>query len=341
MATAVDTRAKLLELLNGGHEPTFDDLRRQLAVQSDRHLRRLLGQLREAGVPLQEKRVGRVKRFYIPEEQRQLEARPLKLTEDQVFALTVAAEAARSMLEPTPLGEPLLEAFAQLLSNLSSQVHTFEPEALRQHWHFGATPTAAIDPAMFRAISHAVEECRCIKIDYLTASTGAFSKGRLVDPLAIAVKGGTWLMVAYCHTRQRVLDFAFAGIQRVELCDPEVENAYFTRPEGFDAEMHFRDRFGALSGDEVHEVRIHVEAAKAEYFRRKFYHPTQQIETTLPDGRIIVSFEVSGLDEIRSFLLGWGSGITVVEPPALVERIREEALAIAAKYGEPVGTSAN
>lgn len=313
-------------------------MRRLLSVQSDRHMRRLIGQLRESGVPLLEKRVGRIKRFYIPEEQRQLEARPLKLTEDQVFALTVAAEAARSMFEPTPLGDPLREAFSQLLSNLSSQIHTFEPDALRQHWHFGAAPSAAIDPTMFRSISHAVEECRTIRIDYLTASTGRFSKDRLVNPLAVAVQAGTWLMVAYCHTRRKVLDFAFAGIHRVELCDPEVETAYFTRPEGFDAELHFRDRFGALSGDEVHEVRIRVEAAKAEYFRRKNYHPTQQIETTLPDERIIVSYEVAGLDEIRSFLLGWGSGITVLEPPALVDRVREEALAIAGRYSDVVAT---
>lgn len=334
MATAADTRARLLELLNSGHEPTFDDLRRLLGVQSDRHMRRLISQLRESGVPLEEKRAGRVKRFFIPEDQRQLEARPLRLTEDQVFALTVAAEAARSMLEPTPLGEPLREAFSALLSNLSSQVHTFEPESLGRHWHFGATPTVAIDPSMFRAISRAVEECRSVRIDYLTASTGSFSTGRLVDPLAVAVQGGTWLMVAYCHTRQRILDFALAGIHRVELCDPEAENAYFMRPENFDAALHFRDRFGALSGDEVHEVRIRVEAPKAEYFRRKNYHPTQQIETTEDDGRIIVSYEVSGLDEIRSFLLGWGSGITVLEPAELVARVREEALAVADRYAE-------
>jgi predicted DNA-binding transcriptional regulator YafY len=333
VATAADTRNRLLELLNAGHEPTFEDLRRLLGVQSDRHMRRLLAQLRDAGVPLVERRVGRHKRFSIPEEQRQLEARPLRLTEDQVFALTVAAEAARSMFEPTPLGEPLREAFGELLSNLSSQVHTFEPESLRRHWHFGATQGVAIDPVMFRTISRAVEECRRIRIDYLTASTGSFTAGRLVDPLSVAVQGGTWLLVAYCHMRQKIVDFAIAGIQRVELCDPDRENAYFSRPETFDAELHFRDRFGALSGDEVHEVRIRVEAAKAEYFRRKQYHPTQQIETTEPDGRIIVSFEVSGLREIQSFLLGWGSGITVLEPAELALAVRDEALAIAERYG--------
>jgi predicted DNA-binding transcriptional regulator YafY len=334
--TSADTRTRLLELLNAGHEPTFEDLRRLLGVQSDRHMRRLIGQLRESGVPLVERRVGRHKRFFIPEEQRQLEARPLTLTEDQVFALTVAAEAARSMLEPTPLGEPLREAFSELLSNLSSQVHTFEPESLRRHWHFGTTPTVAIDPAMFRTISRAVEECRRIRIDYLTASTGSFTKGRLVDPLAVAVQGGTWLLVAYCHMRQRVVDFALAGIQRLEMLDPDTEPAYFSRPDSFDAELHFRDRFGALSGDEVHEVRIRVEASKAEYFRRKNYHPTQQIEATEEDGKIVVSFEVAGLTEIRSFLLSWGAGITVLEPAELVVQMREEAQAIAERYASDV-----
>lgn len=332
MATTLDTRARLLELLNSGHEPTFEDLRRLLGVQSDRHMRRLVGQLRSSGIPLMERRVGRVKRFYISEEHRQLEARPLTLTEDQVFALTVAAEAARAMFEPTPLGEPLREAFGALLSNLSSQVHTFEPETMRQHWHFGATPTVAIEPSMFRTISRAVEECRRVRIDYLTASTGSFSKGRLVDPLAVAVQGGTWLMVAYCHMRRRILDFALAGIQGIELLDPDVEAAFFTRPEDFDPELHFRDRFGALSGDAIHEVRILVEAHKAEYFRRKLYHPTQQIESTDDRGRIVVSFEVSGLAEIQSFILGWGSGLTVMEPEELAASVRDEALAMAERY---------
>jgi hypothetical protein len=46
----------------------------------------------------------------------------------------------------------------------------------------------------------------------------------------------------------------------------------------------------------------------------------------------VVSYDVAGLEEIRSFVQSWGVGVTVLEPKELVERIRGEAVEIGKRY---------
>jgi predicted DNA-binding transcriptional regulator YafY len=46
-----------------------------------------------------------------------------------------------------------------------------------------------------------------------------------------------------------------------------------------------------------------------------------------------VSFEMPGLESITSFLLSWGSSVTVLEPPELVDRIQSEVQQLADRYG--------
>lgn len=313
-------------VLNAGAELTFEKLCEAAGVLSARHMRRILRELREEGFDIQEKRVGRFKVFMIPEEKREVVARPLHLSEDQVLSLLIAAEAALPTLEVSPLGEPLRTAIAGLIDSVAAEVQTFEPGAVRAHWHFGPGQSAPFDPKFFRMISKAIEDCRRIRIDYTTASSGMMAQGRLVDPLTVAVQAGTWMLVAYCHLRRKIIDFALAGISKVEVC-----NEAFIRPDDYDPELHFRDRFGALSGDKVWTVRILVDPDKAIYFKRKFYHPTQQIEERRQDG-VVVSYEVAGLEEIRSFIESWGKAVTVLEPLELAAMVRDDAAAVLASY---------
>ena len=313
-------------LLNDGNQPTVDELAAELSV-SARHIRRLITLLRERKIPVRERRDGRSKRYYLyPEDQRRSTA-AIDLTEEEILALTVAASAARATLASTPLGEPINRAFGELLKKLGSEVRSFDSESQSVHWHFGDTPHVEIDPVIFRALAAAIDECRTVRIDYLTASTGEFTRERPVDPYAMAVRGGSWMLVAYCHKRRKVLDFALAGISGVLLSE-----TFFIRQAGFDIDRHFAGRFKALSGNRTHRVRLQVEPHKAAYFQRKRYNASQVIEQQLPDGSLIVSFDVAGLEEIRSFVQSWGPGVMALDPPELVLKIREELAELAAKY---------
>ncbi|PKN28375.1 MAG: hypothetical protein CVU64_13560 [Deltaproteobacteria bacterium HGW-Deltaproteobacteria-21] len=52
------------------------------------------------------------------------------------------------------------------------------------------------------------------------------------------------------------------------------------------------------------------------------------------DGSIIFEAEVAGTDEIRFWVMNWGSKAEVLEPASLKEEVRAEAEAIMSMYSE-------
>lgn len=330
--TAAET---LLRLLRRGERLTQAEAKGRLGLESKRHVRRLIAKLREEGIEVQETRRGRKKEYFLAPADQGPEGLPVDLTNRQMLALVVAAEAARSALGPTPLSEPLAEAAGELIGRAAPHVLTFEPEAERSRWHFGEAPSAELDPKVFETLNRAAGEQRSVRVDYYTASTGRFWEGRKIDPLVLATPAGSWLCVAYCHEREALRDFSLVGIKDIVLCDPEAEAAYFTPPEDFDPELYFRDRFGALDGDAVYTVRLLVEPGRAPYFRRKRYHPTQQIEEApaeRADGRMVVSYEVAGLEGVAPWVRSWGPGVKVLAPAKLAKRIVQDAKATRKRY---------
>lgn len=302
---------------------------------SVRQVRRLVRQLRDEDVPVQERQRGREKEYFLEEEDRRPHDFPIDLSEQQILALVVAAEAARSALRPTPLSEPLNAALDALLDRIAPHnLFTFNPEEAPAHWHFGDAPSVDLDPEVFGILAQAVDRKRSVLIDYHTASTGRFSTDRKIDPLVMAVPGGSWLCAAYCHEREQVLDFNLVGIKAIRWCDPEGKDDDFDPPTGFDPELHFKGRFSAVSGDESYFVRLLVEPDRAPYFRRKKYHPTQQIMDERADGRLVVSYDVDGLEEIGAWVRSWGAGVKVLAPPELAAQIAADAATTQARYAE-------
>jgi predicted DNA-binding transcriptional regulator YafY len=256
------------------------------------------------------------------------------LSERQTLALLVAAEAARPTLRPTPLAEPLQTVGEHLAERLAPHVTSFDPEVQPQRWHFDSAGASTFEPEVFEVLQRAIREQRSVRMEYVTASTGERHARRRIDPLLLAAAGTSWLVVAYCHKREGVRDFALAGIERVWPCDPaeDTGSVYFDPPAGFDAELHFKGRFSAMSGDEAHVVRLLAEPEAARYFRRKRYHPTQQIEEERPDGRAVVSFEASSLKEVAAFVRSWGTGVRVLAPQTLARQMAADARAVAQRY---------
>lgn len=318
---------RLLHLLNAGHELTQTQISDRLGV-SDRQARRLIEKMRNQGIEVREKRSGRYKIYYLDPEDREVSpGEAMHFEERELFALLIAAQAARSTLESTPLNDPLKAAYKKLVNAISDSVLTFEPELQHTHWFFESTAHSNIDADVFEAITEAINQSRCVYIDYFSASQNAVFKKRKIDPYVVAVRGSSWLLVAFSHHDNTIVDYSIAGISRVELTDQ-----FFSRNSGFDPDIHFRDRFSALKGRDDYVVRLHVERAKVPYFQRKSYHPTQMFEEEYEDGSVVVSYEVSGLDEIAAFIRSWGPGVRVLEPEELAKRIGEEAAAVAGYY---------
>jgi len=128
-------------------------------------------------------------------------------------------------------------------------------------------------------------------------------------------------------------------MQAVRPADRDSNGGDHAIPEDFDPGLHFSGRFEAVSGEEAHVVRLRVDSDRAPYFQSKQYHRTQVIEEEMDDGDLIVSYEVVGLEEIATFVQGWGPGVRVLAPEALKEQIVDEARAVVEMYDVSPGAN--
>jgi len=299
---------------------------------SERHVLRLVTEIRGHGVPVETRREGRAKVFFIPEEHQRRRIQIDALDEAALRALTVAAEASVALLHDTPLHEPLKRAFRTLLASFKNEdLVSFEPELEADRWYFGnATPPAG-KIEIIRQLDRCIAECRSVRIDY-TDGRGERSENRKIDPLAFAPFSSGWQLAAYCHQRQALRNFKPSRIEHLRPCNGETGGDFFTPPAGFNADEHFSGRFGALAGDgRLHTVRLQVKPAVAQYFKTKDYHSSQRI-TRLPDGALEVIFQVSELKTMRAFVRSWGPNVKALAPPNLVEALAADARAMAREY---------
>jgi predicted DNA-binding transcriptional regulator YafY len=93
-------------------------------------------------------------------------------------------------------------------------------------------------------------------------------------------------------------------------------------PEGFDLQA-FADRSFGVYQDEVQKVVLSISPEGAEDALGWRFHPTQVVEKQA-DGSVLVRFTASGMLELSWHLFTWGDKVTVVEPPALKQRLVAE-----------------
>ena len=322
---------RLRQLLDTGRALSLTEIQKLLQI-GERQARRIIRQLREGGLLVQEQREGRQKIFSLLPESQQVAVPDLRFDSRELRALTIAAKASRSVLVGTPHAEALGRAFDKLLERARPVTYLFDVEEPTQEWHFDYNEPDRIQMDIFRQLETAMDEHRSVRMDYLTAKDSRPSHGRKVDPYIFAKRNRAWMLVAYCHKRDKPLTFALTRISRVDPCDDATEDAFFTVAKSFNPETFFRSSLGAITSDHCYELRLLVEPDKATHFRERQYHPTQQINEERPDGRLVVSYELEGFEEMRSFCQGWGVGITVLEPAELRERLGQEAEELIRRY---------
>ncbi|MGB3585281.1 MAG: WYL domain-containing protein [Tunicatimonas sp.] len=322
---------RLRLLLDDGSQLTLSQLQEQLAV-SERQVRRLLQELRQAGITVQHEYHDGRKHFFLAEEDQRTALPNPRFSQAELKAFTLAAKASQTILAATPHAKPLRSGFDKLLEQVDPVAYVFDVEDQLQTWHFESMVPDAIALDNFRKLDQAIADRCSVRIDYTTGGSGKVNEDRRIDPYFLAKRGRSWMVIGYCHQRKALRNFALVRISQVACCDPAEENAIFTIPEDFVPEEYFRGAFGAINSDTVYDLRLLVEPNKAFAFRDRKYHTSQKIEEERQDGRLVVTLQMEGWEEIRSFVQGWGVGVTVLDPPELRKRLYQEAQELANRY---------
>jgi predicted DNA-binding transcriptional regulator YafY len=229
-------------------------------------------------------------------------------------------------------------AFHDSLESLSQKIKaTLPPESMKYLKSVEQTLQVGIKPykdyARFKEIINRVNEAalqrKSIEMVYYTMSRRKEGK-RKVDPYRIWFFNGTFYLIGYSHERGEVRVFA---LDRIKMLHQTKES--FDVAEDFDFEEFLKPSFGVYQGEPV-KVRIWFGPDAAGYIKEKIWHDTQEI-VSQKDGSIIFEAEVAGTEEIKFWVMSWGSKAEVLEPESLLEEIRIDAEKVVHYYEKALG----
>jgi predicted DNA-binding transcriptional regulator YafY len=219
------------------------------------------------------------------------------------------------------LGEDLAQPLRTVLESLDrppSAIGTLD----NPHVSVGGAThlAAAISTELREACTAAVRTRTKLTLRYHGAHRGATTE-RTVRPYHLHNDCGEWYLFAHCESRDALRTF---HLGRIEQYQTEGDPAAYRIPRDFNADTLIRQGFHLQHGAEPVRVVVRFDAYQARWARERIYHPTQ-ITEALPDGSLRLTWEVGGWEEIKRWLLGYGSHVEVLEPADLRQEIADEA----------------
>lgn len=170
---------------------------------------------------------------------------------------------------------------------------------------------------------------RVVEFDYAPAwsNPGSVRRARvhpyLIEPSAAT---HTTYLIGRDETRDALRTFRVDRISNVR-----VTTATFELPKEVELERTLAAAWDIVADQPLEEIVIRFNKESAARVRETRWHPSQSIEEQL-DGSLIWRARVSGLLEIRSWVLTWGDGAEVLRPEALRDDMARTHAAAAARY---------
>lgn len=197
-------------------------------------------------------------------------------------------------------------------------------EAFSASWH-GYSPSPA---ATFRQVTDALLRQRLLTFSYLSPQSDA-STERTVAPHHLQHYMGSWVLIAWCHSRNDWRKFYLSRMSRVAAG----RETFTVRPR-HDWARQLEGGFGIFQGEEPITIVLRFEPTRARWVSKQVWHPDQILEY-LDDGSMLLSLPVTDYREVQMMILQFGADVEVLQPPSLRHQIRTEIDRMAACYQTP------
>jgi predicted DNA-binding transcriptional regulator YafY len=250
----------------------------------------------------------------------------ISLSQGELFALTLGARMLQAYAGSVYQSE-LQDAIARLAERLPEQTWINLQQLAEQNVLFRVGAELDLDAEVWQSLEQACQQRQRVWIRYYSPTNNEISE-REIDPYVLHFSRNNPYVTGFCHLRQKVRWFRVDRIHQLEL-RPE----QFEIDPSFDRESHFADAFQHEVGGVPTPMAIWFDARTAPYIRERRWHSTQQIEEQ-PDESLILRFVVRGLNEVKRWVLFYGKGAKVLEPPELVKMVGEELRSMNALYQE-------
>ncbi|WP_438348629.1 helix-turn-helix transcriptional regulator [Paenibacillus sp. FA6] len=142
---------------------------------------------------------------------------------------------------------------------------------------------------------------------------------RTVAPYGLVLVSGAWILIARCDLRQELRHFRLSRMSNLTVLEDR-----FKVPSNFNLQDY-------QPADDRHLcVRIQANHTISDKIKESNNFYMESLEDH-QDG-LIVTLRVRQIEEILSWVLGWGAEVVVLEPESLRDRVREEAERMLKRY---------
>jgi predicted DNA-binding transcriptional regulator YafY len=310
--TRVHRLLRLITLIQGSAQLNAAKLA-EICCTSERNIYRDLNELEGAGVPISfDKETGGYSL------RRDFFLRPVDFTLEEAMALVLLAREV-GQTEQLPHAAESGKAIDKLLATLPAKIREMVDELLpRMSVDLARTanePTIEI----YTRVRQAITDKRALQCEYESQSrkpNGDSGKFRF-DPYGLYFGQRAWYAVGFHHGRGEIRTLKLA---RFVDCQPS-DKPYFI-PDDFSLDRHFGQAWRMMPSGKLYDIWLHFDAKMAETVADTHWHDSQD-ETWNDDGSIEMHFRADGLEEIIWWILSYGPHCRVIEPPELVDRVRQ------------------
>ena len=178
----------------------------------------------------------------------------------------------------------------------------------------------------FALLNAAILNKRQVNLKYYTISRDEITT-RTVNPFHLMFRKGVWYLIAYCHWRKEIKIFRIDRIKELHVTEDT-----FTVSSKFSLSEYMGKSWQVVRGKDQN-IRVKIFPPVSRWAKEELRHSTQKIEK-LSDGSIIFSAEVSGISEVKKWILGMGSCAEVLAPQILRREIEEEISGMKKRYNK-------
>lgn len=240
----------------------------------------------------------------------------VEVSEGEIVALYVA-EKAMTQYKGTSFEKPLRAAFGKITDGLQDRF-SFNLDSVGDAISFRGIGTTVADLELFETLSKAVLQSFEVELEYKKLNSSRYEVRRL-QPYHLGCIENQWYLFGLDLARQQLRTFALPRMRKLRNTGMK-----FRRPADFSISKHLNSSFGVFTGSGKHRVRIRFDSFAAQLVGERTWHASQRTKA-LPGGELELQLDLGSLEEIERWVLSWGAHARVLEPAALVQRIRTAA----------------
>ena len=315
MYDSVGLAVNILTMLSNGLKLTVAEINNRLDEKVDvQKIQRILRTIMESGVHLTVDKIDRNKNQYsMPREYRNLITPEIQ--ENELLSMYILKDYLR-IFKGTNIEDSLKSILHKIESIAPGEVYDSYADTDSYMWEqdFGKFNYSGFDD-LIKNVTHIIVAREWVEITYDNPATKT-NKTFNVLLQRLFIYNGVLYIAAYIPKHDSTIALALHRIENLQ--SVKKNNTY--RPD-FDMSVFRKNRFGVFMG-EIKSVRLKIFKKYAHYFLNRKWHASQKISKD-KEGNLLLKMDVPLSPELLNWLLGWQSAITVLDPPELIETVKE------------------